>query len=502
MSAIESHFERAKVHFLCGLDHLENGRWISAELEFKASLRHVPDRPSTLANLGACLIRQEKWDEAASYVTQSLNLDQSHAPSWLNQGLINAAHQDFGAALTCYDQALSLQPEFAQAWSNKGLALSELSRHEEAFFCLSRALELDQDRPEYWSNRAVSFAEQGRFDEALRDHEQAIALGPEDPEAHYNRALLLLRLKQFRAGFEAYEWRWKLARFSSEPLRTHVPPWRGPGHGGRVLLWSEQGLGDEILYASLVSLLRHDDACFTLSVDARLVPVIQRSMPTVRVISHSQEQDMLARGEFDAQAPTGSLGRLLGIDESSLKNKSFPYLKACPSRVKTIRERLDGLGSGLVCGLSWRSKNKLIGLGKSISLNQWSSLMSASGWSFVNLQYGDVSAELAESQKNTGVSIEHIEGLDLHNDIEGLLALVEACDCIITSSNVTAHLAGAIGKKALVLVPHGKSKIWYWHDQDADSLWYPSLQLIHQSRSGEWRSTMQQALDWLTRTIP
>ena len=99
-----------------------------------------------------------------------------------------------------------------------------------------------------------------------------------------------------------------------------------------------------------------------------------------------------------------------------------------------------------------------------------------------------------------GLSVLQLQDLDTYHDIEGMMALIDACDWIVTASNVTAHMAGALGKTAVVLVPQGKGTIWYWHDSDTASLWYPSLRLIHQDFSGDWTQVMDQAHAWIERT--
>jgi hypothetical protein len=90
-----------------------------------------------------------------------------------------------------------------------------------------------------------------------------------------------------------------------------------------------------------------------------------------------------------------------------------------------------------------------------------------------------------------------VEGLDVFNDIEGLLALIEVCDVVVTTSNVTAHLAGAMGKKAAVMVPYGKGRLWYWHEGDSRSLWYPSLRVFYQGEDRRWDRTVQEVAQWL-----
>jgi tetratricopeptide (TPR) repeat protein len=496
MHVVKHNHEKAKAHFEQGVAHLEHARWPEAEEEFRASLNWLPDRISTLGNLGAVLIRQEKYNQAAMFVTQTLKLDEGHAQSWLNQGLIEISKQHYEESVLCFDKALTLNPEYAEAWSNKGLALSELGQVEEALSSLNQALVIDPTCAQYWSNRGIYLAELSRLDQALKDHEQAIKLEPGDAEAHYNKGLLLLRMKRFSEGFAEYEWRWKMSNFSSKPLKTNLPQWKGPGHADHVLLWSEQGLGDEIFYASMITLLEKQDVKLTLCLDARLTSIFQRSFPNIRIVSHAQARALMGQGLWDAQAPLGSLGAILSLHEHDLKSRRFPYLQVDPMRLSTMREQVSRHGNKISCGLSWFSKNKHIGDGKSIPLNLWSDFLQKTDRLFFNLQYGDVKEEIQTLQNTSGIDVHQIPSLDTFNDIEGVLALIAACDCIITTSNVNAHLAGAMGKKSLVMVPHGKSKTWYWHDGDGYSPWYPSLYVLHQKNPTDWSDVMEQALDW------
>jgi hypothetical protein len=307
-------------------------------------------------------------------------------------------------------------------------------------------------------------------------------------------------MKRFSEGFDEYEWRWKMSNFSSKPLNTHLPRWRGPGYGDRILLWSEQGLGDEIFYSSMITLLSKHDVKITLCVDVRLTSIFQRSFPNIRVLSRAQAQALMGQGLWDAQLPMGSLGAILDLRADDLKTIKLPYLQVDPIRLSTMKEQVSRLGKKISCGLSWFSKNKHIGVGKSIPLNLWSDFLQKTDRSFLNLQYGDVKEEIVALQNTYGIDVHQIPGLDTSNDIEGVAALIASCDCIVTTSNINAHLAGALGKKSLILVPHGKSKTWYWHDGDGYSRWYSGSYVIHQKNPTDWSDVFEQAHDWLIRT--
>jgi hypothetical protein len=120
--------------------------------------------------------------------------------------------------------------------------------------------------------------------------------------------------------------------------------------------------------------------------------------------------------------------------------------------------------------------------------------------SFVNLQYGSVDADIRQASDLFKTEIHQVPGLDVFNDIDGLLALIEACDLVITTSNLTAHLAGSIGKRGCVIVPFAKGRIWYWHLSDTFSLWYPSLRVFYQQDPKSWSGTISEVADWIKQS--
>jgi ADP-heptose:LPS heptosyltransferase len=115
----------------------------------------------------------------------------------------------------------------------------------------------------------------------------------------------------------------------------------------------------------------------------------------------------------------------------------------------------------------------------------------------VNLQYGDVDAELEDLRQREDLEIMKVRGLDVFNDIEGLVALIDACDVVVTTSSITAHLTGALGKRGCVLVPFSEGRIWYWHLEDKWSFWYPSLRVFYQDRPNDWSNTIFEVANWL-----
>jgi hypothetical protein len=121
----------------------------------------------------------------------------------------------------------------------------------------------------------------------------------------------------------------------------------------------------------------------------------------------------------------------------------------------------------------------------------------------VNLQYGDTEAEQGALRAGTGLTLTNVDCVDNTNDLDGLAALIEACDLVVTISNTTAHLAGALGKPVLILLPDGPGLRWYWHLQRRDSRWYPSARLFRQDDPAEWDGVVEAIRqELLTHVLP
>jgi hypothetical protein len=267
------------------------------------------------------------------------------------------------------------------------------------------------------------------------------------------------------------------------------------------LLWAEQGVGDEILYAGLLPAALNPSSKVTLSADLRLHSIFKRSFPGVALIDRKRTASEIFDGGFDAQAPIGDLGHLLRVDADQIQRSRQPYLVPDVERVSQLRADLPFPAEKLVCGIAWRSANQKFGAEKSVHLTELEPLFANADLSFVNLQYGDVSAEIRQASDLLKTEIHQVQGLDVFNDIDGLLALIEACDLVITTSNLTAHLAGSLGKRGCVIVPFAKGRIWYWHLSDTFSLWYPSLRVFYQQDPKSWSSTISEVADWVKRSV-
>jgi hypothetical protein len=369
-----------------------------------------------------------------------------------------AAHSSLGntwqtlrqyvAAVACYDMVLKLQPDFAEAYNNRGNALQNLNR----------------------------------FAEAQADYEQALRIKADYASANWNNTLLKLLTGQFEQGLPLYEWRWQKKDFAT-PLPSSRPRWKPGGKTTRLLIWAEQGVGDHIFFGGLLPEATQFAEQLIATVDVRLLPLFRRAMPKIAFFPSTQP---LPEVLYDAHLPMGSLPAYLPDWPTRLTQTRPSYLIADTTQTRKLRRQLSARRE-FVIGISWRSKNPQNGEKRSLDLKAFTAL-SAAGVKLLNLQYGEVDAEIAECKAKTGVGILQCAEVDNMQDLDGLAALIAACDLIISADNTTAHLAGALGKPCWVLLTTAPD--WRWLLERSDSPWYASVKLYRQTTAGDWEQVM------------
>ena len=486
----EAYYNRGKVlHELKRLE--ETIASYDKAIEFKS------DYAEAYSNRGNVLHQLKSLEEALLSYNKAIEFKSSYAVAYYNRGNVLNELKCLEEALVNYDKAIEYKPNYAEAYHNRGIVLHELKRLEEALVSYNKAIALKPDYTEAYSNRGVALQELKQFDAAFASFDKAIVLKPDYADAYFNRGLLKLTLRDFYSGFLDFKYRWDSKDFSSTQQKTKIPSASRSGLKGHLLIWPEQGIGDEVFYAGLLPMLSKKDVSIALSADKRLHSIYRRSFPNVELLDKNILMSSSVEAGFDAQAPIGDLGFLLDIKEATIKETRSPYLQSDTVKRDNYRRTIAALGPGLVCGVAWKSGNTKLEAAKSIGLDSFAPLLGLTGVNFVNLQYGDVKGEIQRLKSTLSADVYQVPGVDVFNDIESLLALIDACDVIVTTSNVTAHLAGSIGKRAAVLVPHSKGKIWYWHENDEYSFWYPSLKLFYQDNALTWDQTIEDCSDWV-----
>jgi hypothetical protein len=298
-----------------------------------------------------------------------------------------------------------------------------------------------------------------------------------------------LKLQDFEAGWSLYEWRWKLTKVFSSPLKSSKPLWR-PSQKQRVLLWCEQGVGDEIIFASLIPDLYSSSSKLIVLIDKRLIPLFRRSFPDD--IDFRPSNEVVSETEYDSQIPMGSVPLYFRQSIDSFKNSAQGWLSASSVKAKNLRSQLLSDGSETLIGISWHSTaSKKFKVGnKAIPLNKIAPFLHSSKVKLVSLQYGDVDDEIKKLLIDFGIKVIQVPEIDNMNDIDGLAALISACDEVVSIDNVTAHLAGSLGKQSKILLTYSCN--WFWGHGQQNSYWYNSIQLYRQTKIGDWEHVIKQ----------
>ncbi len=239
----------------------------------------------------------------------------------------------------------------------------------------------------------------------------------------------------------------------------------------------------------LHDLIKFNQNEFTVLIDKRLIPIYERSFSNIEFLPKNTEKFIK---QFDYKILSGNLGVFFRNSIDDFRSDSS-YLVPDKEKTKKIKSMINSTDKK-ICGISWRSQNEKIGHNKSLTLEKLKPLLTQQNIQFVDLQYGDNEEEKRALKNNFGIDIKSIKEIDNYDDIDGLISLIDACDFVVSASNVTAHLAGSINKETYLALPYAQGKIWYWHHEDKRSLWYTSITQYRQDFSGNWDSAIDKIL--------
>jgi Tfp pilus assembly protein PilF len=451
---------------------------------FEIALAHAPGSVRALCGLGRLLRLTGDAAGSVRALREALAVSGENADVLFELGLSLNLGDDVDGAGQAYERALVADPRHLGALVNLGLVhLAQRGEPARAAALFGRACEAYPEAVAAQANYGLALQEQGRIDLALAHFERMVEDYPQVVEYRWNRGIAHLYQGDFARGWPDYELRH--TRGGRDVSRDFgLPPWQGDDPGGhRLLVYGEQGVGDEIMFASCLSALAARAGGVVLECDARLAALFARSFPALTVHGPARDgrRDWLQQYPgLDRQVAIGSLPRQLRQTAGA-----FPahrgYLVPDPVRVAGWRERLRGEGAPVI-GLSWRGgTRKTRGGLRSLELADCAAWAGARPGVFVCLQRGDCSAELAQARERGLALLWWPEALE---SLDDQAALIAALDLVISVDNTVAHLAGALGKACWTLLPSVPD--WRYGLQGERMPWYPSLRLFRQPCSRDW----------------
>ena len=455
-----------------------------AIMNYDLAIQIDPRSTHAYFNKASILEKIGESDRAVSVCDALLQLSSENAQAHCVRGMSLLSMGKTNDAIAAFDRALALNPVLPQALCNRGIAYQRTYQYRQGLNDFNRCIELEPNNSTLFFNRGSLLFQSGDVSGALASYDLAIMHDANNAEAYFNKALLYLSKMEFKRGWELYEWRFVNPKEPQAKLKTSLPSWdpNDPTHR-RVLIWAEQGVGDQILFGTMLQDAKERIPVITVMLDQRLIPIFSRSMPNITFIPINSP---VKEDDFDAHLSMMGLGTIFRNSAHDFSHCSFQYLWADISRAEILRRELVGEGE-LLCGIFWKSRKNKNELKKSLDLIDLLPILQIPGVKFVNLQYGDAAEDCKEFFEKTGIEITNCHSVDNFNDLDGHAALIQACDFIVGCSNSSAHLAGALGKKTYLALGRGGGTFWYWANQvDERSLWYPSINIYQQVKAGDW----------------
>jgi tetratricopeptide (TPR) repeat protein len=442
--------------------------------------------------------RSGRLDEAAQRYRQILSSNPGHADCLHLLGMVAFHQGDAEQAIELIRRAIAIHATAASYYSNLGNVLQSQEKMADAEGCYRRALRLRPDQAEVHLNLGNILKAQGDVGAALNSYRSARLLNSALAEAEVAESTALLLKGEFGAGWEGFEARWRTRDYDTRPRNFPQPRWQGERiKASRVLIWGEQGVGDEIMFAGLVRDVIAGGSECVLDCDARLKPLFARSFPEVEVVS-GYDPEFQHGIAIAAQLPSGSLPGLFRRNLEDFAKATSPYLIADAARVKRFHARYDD-GRPLA-GIAWHSDNKKSGHRRSIDLVPLAPLFEQSGIRWVSLQYGNPAAINAEAGAAAAPLLIDAD-VDQLADLDGFAAQVAAMDLVVTIDNSTAHMAAALGVPTWTMLPFAPD--WRWLLEREDSPWYPTMRLFRQREPGQWTPVIEQVeialASWVVR---
>ena len=363
----------------------------------------------------------------------------------------------------------------------------------------NEAIAFQPDYPEAYNNMGIVLKERGKLEEALAAFDSAISLKPDYATAYDNMGRLYWLDQSFTKAFELLEWRWKSKQedFIGNELISDKPKWIGEDNQ-KVFVWTEQGIGDEIMFSSTLHELSSKSAKLIVECDKRLIPLYERSFPQKIQFVDSRKDVM--ENEYSAQIAIGSLPKHFRKNLNDFENSSAGWLNAESEKTTSFRRKLQKQKNDKIIGISWFTKSeKITSQRRSVPIDLLANSLQHIPVRFVNLQYGETAEELSQISSKYGINVDQIDELDLFNDIDGLAALISACDIVLSIDNATVHLAGALGIDTRVLLPLTADERWGLNS--SNSYWYDSVTLYRQEVLGHWHKPLEHLTSDLKKTL-
>jgi tetratricopeptide (TPR) repeat protein len=460
-----------------------------AIVAYKNAVRINPNFAKAVNNIGVVLYKQKKYDQSADIFQIALNVDPNYVEVYSNMGAALNKAKRYDESIKALETAIQKMPNHSGAYTNLGNVYNKLYEYKKAAKYHEKSIELDPIGYNAYSNVGTSYKNLGFTTKAIESYQKAIELKPDFENAHFDLSTVYLSQGDFINGLLEYEWRFKKDEMKSHIIKhnhifTHAMMKKEQNIEGQTLLvHSEQGFGDSIMYARFLPELKKFGCKLVVECRDELKTLFE----TISCIDIVVGRDELKTPQFDLHLPIMSLPYILDV-------KEFDDFQNTPYFEITKDDELELKNDKIKIGLCWSASATGESYdGKVFDLSHFEPLIKNKKIQIYSLQVGHGSEQIKENGYENDI-------IDLTNkltDFSKTASLMKELDLVISSDTSVAHLAGAIGVKTYTLLQ--KYPDWRWLNKGDKSYLYPSMKLFRQKQNRNWKSVFQSLFDKMNK---
>ncbi len=457
------------------------GDYNKAIAAYKNAVRINPNFAKAVNNIGVILYKQKKYDQSAQIFQIALNVDPDYIEVYSNMGAALNKAKKYEESIKALETAIKKMPNHSGAYTNLGNVYNKLHEYKKAVTYHEKSIQLEPTGYNAYSNVGTSYKNLGFTKKAIDSYKKAIELKTDFENAHFDLSTVYLSQGDFINGLKEYEW-----RFQKEEMKSHIIkhkhifsyPMMKKGQnieGKTILVHSEQGFGDSIMYARFLPELKKLGC--KLAVECRdELKTLFSTMECIDILVGREEHKTPS---FDFHIPIMSLAYILDV-KSFHDFPTKPYFELKKEKEFHLESKKIKIGlcwSASATGESYE--------GKVFDLVNFEPLIKNPKIQIYSLQVGDGSEQIKENSYENDI----IDLTDKLTDFSKTATLMKELDLVISSDTSVAHLAGAIGVKTYTLLQ--KYPDWRWLNKGEKSYLYPSMKLFRQKQNRNWKSVFQ-----------
>jgi len=462
------------------------GNYRDAIDSYKSSIKLKHDFYEAYIQLGQLLKKVNKLDEAIIILEQALNCVVQKDSICVNISEIFFLKRDYKNSKKYAKNALKFNNENFLAIINIANCLIEEGQIDEGIKELENINKTKPNNPIILNNLGFAYKYNGDYSRAIIEYKKAIKLNPNFKDALFNLSILELSINNFSEGWVNYEHRWGTEKKFSIRMAFNKPVWNKNLGFNRILIWGEQGIGEQLLFSSVLADLKLKFKKVIVCVNDKLVDLFKENFKDFEIYPLSKKID---ESRFDYHLPLCSLGLYF---RNNIKDFKFNKLNVGEGL------NIEKKNKKLKCALTWKRRNLEFKDKTSINLDNLKDILLMDEIEFINIQYTNEDDEVKKFEKENNFVLSKVNGLDTFNDLYNLARFINKCDFVISISNTTAHLSAALGKPTYLILPKNRGKLWYWdNDFNNKNLWYPSIVKFIQKSNNDWTDPIRNLKNYI-----